>query len=97
MDFIAMVCYTIGIIIFLIGLSLISSENTRILGLIVIVIGIGIILYAASRSRGTKGHSSDSGSGSGSDGFRDVMVPPIGYNFDYCPPNPPCESGSPNT
>jgi hypothetical protein len=26
-----------------------------------------------------------------------VMVPPIGYNFDYCPPNPPCESGSPNT
>jgi hypothetical protein len=95
MDFIAMVGCTIGIIIFLIGLGLILSENTRILGLIVIAIGIAIILYAANRSRGNKGHNSDSGSGS--HGFRDVMVPPLGYNFDYCPPSPPCDSGSPNT
>ena len=92
-----MICCTIGIIIFLSGLGLILNESTGILGLIVIVIGIAIILYAVSRSRSNKGHNSDSGSGSGSDGFRDVMVPPIGYNFDYCPPDPPCESESPNT
>jgi hypothetical protein len=73
------------------------NDSTGILGLIVIAIGIAIILYAASRSRGTKGHNSDSGSGSGSDGFRDVMVPPIGNYIDYCPPNPQCDSGSPNT
>jgi hypothetical protein len=97
MDFIAMICCTIGIIIFLSGLGLILNENTQSLGLIVIAIGIAIILYAVSRSRGSKGNGSNSRSGSGSDDFRDMMVPPIGYNFDYCPPSPSCESGSPNT
>jgi hypothetical protein len=25
------------------------------------------------------------------------MAPPIGNFIDYCPPNPQCDSGSPNT